>query len=75
MSSSAVPADRYAGATSSGKPTGKISRDDIEHKFREVARSCLSPRHIDRTVALAREMQAQANLDELVSIVAAPTHR
>jgi 2-methylcitrate dehydratase PrpD len=58
-----------------GSAENPLQPADIEHKFREVARACLSPQHIDRVVALARGMDAQASLDELVAIVAAPTWR
>ena len=58
-----------------GSAENPLAPQDIEHKFRAVTRSCLSPRHIERTVALVQGIDAQASLDELIGIVAAPTFR
>ena len=46
---------------------------DIEHKFRQVVRSCLAPAQIERVVALVRDFDKASDCAELAAIVAAPT--
>jgi 2-methylcitrate dehydratase PrpD len=58
-----------------GSAENPLQPEDIEHKFRQVVRSCLAPAHVERIVALVRGMEKQTNLDELVAIVGAPTWR
>ncbi|MGH8638220.1 MAG: MmgE/PrpD family protein, partial [Burkholderiales bacterium] len=58
-----------------GAAENPLEPEDIEHKFRQVVRSCLAPAHVERVVALVQGMEKQANLDELVAIVGAPTWR
>lgn len=55
-----------------GSPENPISAEDVEYKFRNVVRSCLSADKIDRLVALARRLDTLSNLDDLISIVSAP---
>ncbi|CAM4156641.1 MmgE/PrpD family protein [Bordetella tumulicola] len=55
-----------------GSPENPISADDVEYKFRNVVRSCLSADKIDRLVELARRLDTLSNLDDLISIVSAP---
>ena len=56
-----------------GAAENPLEPEDIEHKFRQVVRSCLSPAHVERVVALVYGIEKQKNLDELVAIVGAPT--
>lgn len=58
-----------------GSAENPLKPEDIDYKFRQVARSCLSGRDIDRVVALVRDIDRQQRLDELIAIMAAPTHR
>jgi len=58
-----------------GSAENPLRPEDIDHKFRQVARSCLSARDIDRVVALVRDMEKVENLDELIRIMGAPTYR
>jgi 2-methylcitrate dehydratase PrpD len=58
-----------------GSAENPLQPEDIEHKFRQVVRSCLAPAHVERIVALVHDMDKQANLDELVALVGAPTWR
>jgi len=58
-----------------GSAENPLKPEDIDHKFRQVARSCLSARDTDRVVALVRDMDKQQSLDELIDIMAKPTHR
>jgi 2-methylcitrate dehydratase PrpD len=58
-----------------GSAENPLRPEDIEHKFREVVRSCLAPKQIERTVALVQDIDKAPNLDELVAIVGAPTAR
>ena len=55
-----------------GSAENPLTPEDIDHKFRQVVRSCLSAEHIDKVVSLARTIDRQSSLDELVGIVAAP---
>jgi len=58
-----------------GSAENPLKPEDITYKFRQVARSCLAPSDIDRVVALVRDMDKQQSLDELIGIMAKPTHR
>jgi 2-methylcitrate dehydratase PrpD len=58
-----------------GSAENPLSPQDVEHKFREVVRSCLAPKQIDQVVELVGTMERQENLAELIGIVAAPTYR
>ncbi|MDM9558483.1 MmgE/PrpD family protein [Bordetella petrii] len=55
-----------------GSPENPISADDVEYKFRNVARSCLPADQLDRLVELCRQLDTLPSLDELISIVSAP---
>lgn len=54
-----------------GSPENPISADDVEYKFRNVARSCLPAEKLDRLVDLSKRLDTLSNLDELISIVSA----
>src|SRR5690606_14565469 len=54
-----------------GSAENPLDAADIEHKFRQVVRSCLAPARIERVVALVKDIEAQPSLDELVAIVGA----
>jgi 2-methylcitrate dehydratase PrpD len=56
-----------------GAAENPLQPADIEHKFRQVVRSCLAPAQVERVVALVNGIEKQANLEQLVAIVGAPT--
>ncbi len=56
-----------------GSAENPLQATDIEHKFRQVVRSCLAPEQIERVVVLAQSIEQQPSLDELTSILGAPT--
>ena len=56
-----------------GSPENPLEPEDVEYKFREVTRSCLSPIRSDRVVQLCAELHKLDNIRELIAILAAPT--
>jgi hypothetical protein len=58
-----------------GSAENPLTPDDVERKFREVVRSCLDGRHIERVIAIVQDLEKQDSVDELVRIMGAPTHR
>ncbi|MPZ47530.1 MAG: MmgE/PrpD family protein, partial [Betaproteobacteria bacterium] len=58
-----------------GSAENPLQPEDIEHKFRQVVRSCLAPAHVERVVALVHGIEKQTSLDELIAIVGAPTRQ
>ncbi len=55
-----------------GSPENPLKPGDIEYKFRNVARSCLAPRRIERVIELCGTLDRQADTRELINILAAP---
>ena len=55
-----------------GSPENPLKPGDIEYKFRNVARSVLSPRRLERVVELCRTLDNQASTRELIELLAAP---
>jgi len=56
-----------------GSPENPLEPEDVEYKFREVARSCLSQIRIDRVMQLCAALDKLDNTRELIAILAAPT--
>jgi 2-methylcitrate dehydratase PrpD len=57
-----------------GSAENPLKPADIDHKFRQVVRSCLSPADIEKVVRLARNMDKIEDLSELIRIMGAPTY-
>jgi 2-methylcitrate dehydratase PrpD len=57
-----------------GSAENPLTPEDVERKFREVVRSCLDGRHIERVVAIVQDLEKQDSVDELVRLMGAPTH-
>ena len=55
-----------------GSPENPLRPGDIEHKFRNVARGCLTPRRIERVIELCKTLDKQSETRELIGILAAP---
>lgn len=55
-----------------GSPENPFKPGDIEHKFRNVAKGCLSPRKLERVIELCRVLDQQPDTRELIAILAAP---
>ncbi|MNC87139.1 MmgE/PrpD family protein [compost metagenome] len=55
-----------------GSPENPLKPGDIEHKFRNVAKGCLSPRKLERVIELCRVLDQQPDTRELIAILAAP---
>jgi len=55
-----------------GSAENPLKPEEIDHKFRQVVRSCLAPAQIERVVSLARDMDKVEDLSELLQIMAAP---
>jgi len=55
-----------------GSPENPLKPGDIEYKFRNVARSCLAPRRLERVIELCKTLDRQADTRELIAILAAP---
>jgi 2-methylcitrate dehydratase PrpD len=55
-----------------GSPENPLKPGDIEYKFRNVARGVLAPRRLERVVELCRTLENQANIRELIELLAAP---
>jgi 2-methylcitrate dehydratase PrpD len=58
-----------------GSPENPLKPADIEYKFRNVARGCLSQRRLERVVELCKTLDRQADLRELIAILAAPANQ
>jgi 2-methylcitrate dehydratase PrpD len=58
-----------------GSAENPLKPEDIDYKFRQVVRSCLSPAHTERIVSLVGDMEKQASLTELTRILGALTYR
>jgi 2-methylcitrate dehydratase PrpD len=58
-----------------GSAENPLAPADIEHKFRQVVRSCLAPAQVERVVALVRDFDKASDCAELAAIAAAPTWR
>ena len=56
-----------------GSPENPLKPEDIEYKFRHVARSCLSPNRIDQVMRLVSTVEELDSTHELIGILAAPT--
>jgi 2-methylcitrate dehydratase PrpD len=56
-----------------GSPENPLKPEDIEYKFRHVARSCLSPNRIDQVMRLVSTLEDLNSTHELIGILAAPT--
>jgi 2-methylcitrate dehydratase PrpD len=56
-----------------GSPENPLKPEDVEYKFRHVARSCLSPANIDKVMQLVAKLDALPDTRELIAILAAPT--
>jgi len=55
-----------------GSPENPLKPGDIEHKFRNVARGCLTSRRIERVIELCKTLDKQSDTRELIGILAAP---
>jgi len=55
-----------------GSPENPLKPGDIEYKFRNVAKGCLSPKRIERVIELCKTLDRLADTRELISILAAP---
>jgi 2-methylcitrate dehydratase PrpD len=55
-----------------GSPENPLAPGDIEHKFRNVARSCLAPRRLERVIEICKSLDRQPDVSELIAILAAP---
>lgn len=58
-----------------GSAENPLKPEDIDYKFRQVVRQCLSPSDTERVVSLVRGMEKVENLTELIQIMGAPTCR
>ena len=54
-------------------PENPLAMSDVEDKFRNVVRSCLSPSDADRLFELTREQDKLESTRELIEILAKPT--
>jgi 2-methylcitrate dehydratase PrpD len=59
--------------TRRGAAENPLQPEEIVHKFREVARSCMPAAAVDRVVELVARLDTLASVDELVRLAAAPT--
>jgi 2-methylcitrate dehydratase PrpD len=55
-----------------GSPENPLKPADIEYKFRNVAKGCLSQKKIERVVEFCKTLDRQADLRGLIAILAAP---
>jgi 2-methylcitrate dehydratase PrpD len=55
-----------------GSPENPLKPEDIEYKFRNVARAVLAPRRLERVIELTATLDRQTDTGELVSLLAAP---
>jgi len=58
-----------------GSAENPLKPEDIDYKFRQVARLCLSVGHTERVVSLVRGIEKSASLTELIQIMGTPTVR
>ena len=56
-----------------GSPENPLQPEDVEYKFRNVARSCLSRAHTDKVMKLVGSLDTLDSTAELIGILAAPT--
>jgi len=56
-----------------GAAENPLRPEEIVHKFREVARSCMAAADVERVVALVDRLETLDSVDELIRIAAAPT--
>src|SRR5450759_388340 len=56
-----------------GSPENPLQPEDVEYKFRNVARSCLSQAHTDKVMKLVGSLDTLDSTAELIRILAAPT--
>lgn len=56
-----------------GSPEAPLQPQDIEYKFRHVARSCIPEDRMSRILELVRGLERLENTRELIQLVAAPT--
>jgi len=54
-----------------GSAENPLTPGDIEHKFREVVRSCLTPENTDRVIAIVQRLEKQDSVDDLIQIMGA----
>ncbi len=54
-----------------GSAENPLKPEEIDHKFRQVVRSCLAPAQIERVVQLVRDLDKVTDLSELIGIMAA----
>jgi 2-methylcitrate dehydratase PrpD len=55
-----------------GSPENPLKPGDIEYKFRNVAKGCLSPKRIERVIELCKTLEQLPDTRELITILAAP---
>ena len=56
-----------------GSPENPLQPADVEYKFRNVARACLTQAHTDRVMKLVGVLETLDSTAELIGILAAPT--
>ena len=56
-----------------GSPENPLQPADVEYKFRNVARACLSQPHTDKVMKLVGSLETLDSTAELIGILAAPT--
>jgi 2-methylcitrate dehydratase PrpD len=56
-----------------GSPENPLKPEDVEYKFRHVARACLTPANVDKVMQLVAKLDKLDSTGELISILAAPT--
>lgn len=57
-----------------GSPENPLKPEDVEYKFRNVARSCLSRPHTDKVMKLVGSLDTLDSTAELIGILAAPAN-
>ncbi|MCC6531255.1 MAG: MmgE/PrpD family protein [Burkholderiales bacterium] len=55
-----------------GSAENPLKPEEIDYKFRQVVRACLSPADIERVVGLVRDLDKLSDLGELIAIMARP---
>lgn len=55
-----------------GSPENPLQPEEVEYKFRNVARSCLSRAHTDKVMKLVGSLETLDSTSELIGILAAP---
>ena len=58
-----------------GSAENPLKPEDIDYKFRQVVKQCLSASDIEKVVRLVRGMESVADLSELIAIMGAPTQQ